>query len=93
MYLRILFLLVIFFSPIILNAEQENNCDCAYTPKMSKDNPYPELTPFKDCGEIDTKGILKIKKEHLDNIFFDKDDLCLYSRAKDFLCTTGRKNN
>jgi hypothetical protein len=80
MYLRIFFLLLLLFRPIILHAEQVNNCDCIYTPKMSKDNPNPEITSFKDCGKIDTNGIFIIKKEHLDNVFFNKDDLaCIYT--------------
>jgi len=47
---------------------------------MSKDNPNPELTPFKNCGKIDANGVFVLKKEHLDNISFNKDNLsCVYT--------------
>jgi len=49
---------------------------------MSKDTPYPELTSFRDCGEIGATGVLVLKNKHVNNMLFDKDDLaCVYTQG------------
>jgi len=70
--------------PPILWAEPIDNC--AYVPKQSTDNPYPELTTYENCGAIDEDRTLIVKKEHLDNMSFNEDGLaCIYvNRARVF---------
>jgi hypothetical protein len=49
--------------------------DCRYCPIETQDNPYPELTYFKDCAYEDENGGIVIRDNHIKNILFDNDNL------------------
>jgi len=47
--------------------------DCRYTPKPSKEHPYPELSTHKKCGEIIGQDEFRIDPKHLKNLLFKKE--------------------
>jgi hypothetical protein len=48
--------------------------DCIYTPRVSRENPQPEMTPHERCGVVVGDG-LELRPEHLANLSFDADGL------------------
>ncbi|MCW8980014.1 MAG: WG repeat-containing protein [Altibacter sp.] len=48
---------------------------CAFVPVQTKENPYPELTEFKNCGQLDNAGNISINEQHFSQIWFNDDGL------------------
>ena len=48
---------------------------CAFVPNQTKSNPYPELTQFKNCGQIDSSGNISLNKNTFEQVWFNKDGL------------------
>lgn len=47
---------------------------CIYSPIESKENPYPELTQYDNCGRIVNNNI-EIAEQQFKNIWFNEDNL------------------
>lgn len=68
--------LLAFFIPFLLQgcpAEQE--IPCAFTPVQTKENPYPEMTQFKNCGHVDNNGNITLNGKTFNKLWFNEDGL------------------
>lgn len=74
--------LTIFIISLIITVSSTwsaEDVQCRYTPKVSAENPQPELQPFKACGKVNKEGILIVSQSHLSNAYFDSDGIaCFY---------------
>ncbi|MCW9030119.1 MAG: WG repeat-containing protein [Gammaproteobacteria bacterium] len=68
----LLALLTLFF---FAGCSSTQSLSCAFVPIQSKTHPYPELTEFKNCGQLDDSGKLSISDKHFKQVWFNKDGL------------------
>jgi hypothetical protein len=58
-----------------ISCSTAQSLSCAFVPKQTKENPYPELTEFKNCGKMSASGELTINDRTFKNIWFNEDGL------------------
>lgn len=68
--------LLTFFLPFLLfGCSTEQEIPCAFIPVQTKENPYPELTQFKNCGQVDNTDKISLNEKTLNKIWFNEDGL------------------
>ncbi len=70
-----LILLAVLLPVFIQGCTSSQELPCVFTPIQTKENPYPELTQFKNCGHINSKGNINLKQEIFKKIWFNEDGL------------------
>lgn len=70
-----LVLLAFYLSFSLQGCSTEQEIPCAFTPIQSKDNPYPELTEFKNCGQVDSAGNISLNEKTFKKVWFNADGL------------------
>lgn len=65
--------LIIFI--LLLTIKDISALECIYASKPTKDNPYNEIYPQGNCGEILNEDVLKLKKSHFERLSFSEDGL------------------
>lgn len=58
-----------------ISCSTAQSLSCAFVPNQTKSNPYPELTQFKNCGQIDSTGNISLNKNTFKQVWFNKDGL------------------
>ena len=68
--------LLTFYLPFLLQGcSTEQEIPCAFTPIQTKENPYPELTEFKYCGQVDNTGKVLLNERIFKKVWFNEDGL------------------
>lgn len=62
-------------SLLIISCNAQQTLDCAYTPKETIENKYPELTQYKNCGTLNNDQSITISKPHQQQIWYNEDKL------------------
>lgn len=68
--------LLAFYLPLLIQGcTTEQEIPCVFTPIQTKENPYPELTTFKNCGQVDNTGEISLNDKTFKQVWFNKDGL------------------
>ena len=60
---------------LFIGCSSAQSLSCAFVPIQTKENPYPELTKFKNCGQIDNSGKVTINSKMFNQVWFNEDGL------------------
>jgi len=68
--------LIAFFLPLLMQGcSSGQELPCVFTPIQTKEKPYPELTQFKNCGQVDSTGNVSLNEKTFKQVWFNEDGL------------------
>ena len=68
-------LLGLFSFLLFVGCSSAQSLSCAFLPKQTKSNPYPEISHFKNCGQVDNLGNPYLNKKTFQQVSFNADGL------------------
>ena len=68
-------LLGLFSFSLFFGCSSAQSLSCAFVPKQTKSNPYPELSEVKNCGQVDSTGNISLNEKTFKKVWFNEDGL------------------
>ena len=63
---------------VLLISNSLNAAECIYVPKQTTENPYPELSPQGNCGQLLTQDTFQLGESHFNKLYFSKNGLASF---------------